>query len=77
MPFTALGLMPELTRALADRGYAEPTPVQSRVIPEILAGRDILAGAQTGTGKTAGFTLPIRSTKAFALTASISGCARK
>jgi ATP-dependent RNA helicase RhlE len=59
MPFTALGLMPELTRALADRGYAEPTPVQARVIPEILAGRDILAGAQTGTGKTAGFTLPI------------------
>src|SRR4030095_1891678 len=59
MPFTALGLLPELTRALADRGYAEPTPVQARVIPEILAGRDILAGAQTGTGKTAGFTLPI------------------
>jgi ATP-dependent RNA helicase RhlE len=59
MPFASLGLMPELTRALADRGYAEPTPVQSRVIPEILAGRDILAGAQTGTGKTAGFTLPI------------------
>jgi ATP-dependent RNA helicase RhlE len=59
MPFTALGLMPELTRALADRGYAEPTPVQTRVIPEVLAGRDILAGAQTGTGKTAGFALPI------------------
>jgi ATP-dependent RNA helicase RhlE len=59
MPFAALGLMPELTRALAERGYAEPTPVQTRVIPEILAGRDLLAGAQTGTGKTAGFTLPI------------------
>ena len=59
MPFVSLGLMPELTSALADRGYAEPTPVQARVIPEILAGRDILAGAQTGTGKTAGFTLPI------------------
>jgi ATP-dependent RNA helicase RhlE len=59
MPFVALGLLPELTRALAERGYAEPTPVQTRVIPEILAGRDILAGAQTGTGKTAGFTLPI------------------
>lgn len=59
MPFTSLGLMPELTRALADRGYAEPTPVQTRVIPEVLAGRDILAGAQTGTGKTAGFALPI------------------
>ncbi|HKU12958.1 MAG TPA: DEAD/DEAH box helicase [Steroidobacteraceae bacterium] len=51
--------MPELTRALVERGYSEPTPVQTRVIPEILAGRDILAGAQTGTGKTAGFTLPI------------------
>ncbi|MGH8186041.1 MAG: DEAD/DEAH box helicase, partial [Steroidobacteraceae bacterium] len=59
MPFTTLGLMPELTRALADRGYTEPTPVQARVVPEVLAGRDILAGAQTGTGKTAGFTLPI------------------
>src|SRR4051812_22264445 len=59
MPFAALGLIPELTRALADRGYTEPTPVQARVIPEILAGRDILAGAQTGTGKTAGFTLPL------------------
>jgi ATP-dependent RNA helicase RhlE len=59
MPFASLGLMPELTRALADRNYTEPTPVQARVIPEILAGRDILAGSQTGTGKTAGFTLPL------------------
>ncbi|HEY5809722.1 MAG TPA: DEAD/DEAH box helicase [Povalibacter sp.] len=59
MPFASLGLMPELTRALADRGYTDPTPVQARVIPEILAGRDLLAGAQTGTGKTAGFTLPL------------------
>ena len=59
MPFASLGLMPELVRALADRQYSEPTPVQARVIPEILAGRDMLAGAQTGTGKTAGFTLPI------------------
>ena len=59
MPFSALGLIPELSRALADRGYTAPTPVQAGVIPEILAGRDVLAGAQTGTGKTAGFTLPI------------------
>jgi ATP-dependent RNA helicase RhlE len=59
MSFADLGLLPELTRALAERGYSEPTPVQTRVIPEILAGRDLLAGAQTGTGKTAGFTLPI------------------
>lgn len=59
MPFAALGLIPELTRALADRGYSAPTPVQSRVIPPVLARRDILAGSQTGTGKTAGFTLPL------------------
>jgi ATP-dependent RNA helicase RhlE len=59
MPFSQLGLLPELTRALADRQYSVPTPIQARVIPEILAGRDILAGAQTGTGKTAGFTLPL------------------
>jgi len=59
MPFDSLGLIPELTRALADRGYSDPTPVQAQVIPEILAGRDILAGSQTGTGKTAGFTLPL------------------
>jgi ATP-dependent RNA helicase RhlE len=59
MQFADLGLLPELTRALADRNYAQPTPIQYKVIPEILAGRDILAGAQTGTGKTAGFTLPL------------------
>ena len=59
MSFSDLGLIPELTRALVDRGYSEPTPVQAGVIPEILAGRDVLAGAQTGTGKTAGFTLPV------------------
>jgi len=59
MSFADLGLLPELLRALADRNYVEPTPVQSQVIPEILAGRDILAGSQTGTGKTAGFTLPL------------------
>jgi len=59
MSFDSLGLAPELLRALSDRGYTEPTPVQSRAIPEIFAGRDLLAGAQTGTGKTAGFTLPI------------------
>ena len=59
MSFDSLGLLPELTRALVERGYSEPTPVQTRVIPEILAGRDLLAGAQTGTGKTAGFVLPM------------------
>jgi len=57
--FQSLGLKPELLRAVAESGYETPTPVQARAIPEILAGRDLLAGAQTGTGKTAGFTLPI------------------
>ena len=59
MSFQTLGLKPELLRAIADSGYETPTPVQARAIPEVLAGRDLLAGAQTGTGKTAGFTLPI------------------
>ena len=59
MSFATLGLMPEIVRAVTERGYNDPTPVQARAIPEILAGRDILAGAQTGTGKTAGFTLPL------------------
>ena len=59
MSFDTLGLSAELLRAVADQGYNEPTPVQSQAIPLILQGRDMLAGAQTGTGKTAGFTLPM------------------
>jgi len=59
MSFDSLGLSAELLRAVAEQGYSEPTPVQRRAIPVILEGRDILAGAQTGTGKTAGFTLPL------------------
>jgi ATP-dependent RNA helicase RhlE len=59
MSFDSLGLLAELRRAVADQGYTEPTPVQAQAIPAILAGRDIMAGAQTGTGKTAGFTLPM------------------
>jgi len=57
--FESLGLAAELVRAVADEGYTKPTPVQAESIPYILAGRDVLAGAQTGTGKTAGFTLPM------------------
>jgi ATP-dependent RNA helicase RhlE len=59
MSFSTLGLAAELVRAVAEKGYSEPTPVQRQAIPLILAGRDIMAGAQTGTGKTAGFTLPL------------------
>jgi ATP-dependent RNA helicase RhlE len=59
LTFDTLGLRPESLRAIADQGYAEPTPVQAQAIPAILSGRDVLAGAQTGTGKTAAFVLPM------------------
>ena len=59
MSFSTLGLTPDLLRAVAAQGYTEPTPVQRESIPLVLAGRDLLAGAQTGTGKTAAFVLPI------------------
>ncbi len=59
MSFSALGLAPELLRAVAAQGYTTPTPVQREAIPLVLAGRDLLAGAQTGTGKTAAFVLPM------------------
>ncbi len=59
VPFTSLGLAEPLLRAIADAGYTTPTPIQAQAIPLVLAGGDLLAAAQTGTGKTAGFTLPI------------------
>ncbi len=59
MTFADLGLRPEILNALADLGYKEPSPIQAAVIPVALAGHDVLAAAQTGTGKTAGFSLPM------------------
>ena len=59
MSFKTLGLSEPLLKAIAEQGYTEPTPIQKQAIPTILTRRDVLAGAQTGTGKTAGFTLPL------------------
>ena len=59
MSFDSLGLSEALLKAIADQGYTTPTPIQVKAIPPILAGKDVLAGAQTGTGKTAGFSLPL------------------
>ncbi|WP_242600833.1 ATP-dependent RNA helicase RhlE, partial [Erwinia billingiae] len=59
MSFDSLGLNADILRAVAEQGYDEPTPIQRQAIPVVLAGRDLMASAQTGTGKTAGFTLPV------------------
>lgn len=59
MDFNSLGLSAETLRAVAEQGYSTPTPIQAKAIPVVLQGRDLLAAAQTGTGKTAGFTLPL------------------
>ena len=59
MTFDELGLTPEVLKAVAETGYTEPTPIQAQAIPHVLAGKDVLGIAQTGTGKTASFTLPM------------------
>jgi ATP-dependent RNA helicase RhlE len=59
MTFEELGLLPELLKAVAEAGYTEPTPIQARAIPVVLLGKDVMGCAQTGTGKTAGFVLPL------------------
>ena len=59
MRFDELGLAPELLRAISEEGYTEPTPIQAQAIPIVLSGKDLMGGAQTGTGKTAAFTLPL------------------
>ena len=59
MLFEQLGLSADLLRAISDQGYTKPTPIQEQAIPVILGGHDVMGGAQTGTGKTASFTLPM------------------
>jgi ATP-dependent RNA helicase RhlE len=79
MSFSKLGLSEELVRAVSEHGYTQPTPIQAQAIPAVLAGGDLLAGAQTGTGKTAGFVLPILqrlSTRGAAVVATAPGAAK-
>src|SRR2546429_7163840 len=59
MPFRTLGLEPRILKAVQEAGYTEPTPIQAAAIPQVLTGHDLIGIAQTGTGKTAAFTLPI------------------
>ena len=59
MSFNILGLSPELKKAIERKGYTNPSDIQLQAIPSIIEGNDIMAGAQTGTGKTAAFALPI------------------
>ena len=57
--FTDLGLSEPLLKAVREKGYDTPSPIQAQAIPAVISGRDVMAAAQTGTGKTAGFTLPL------------------
>jgi ATP-dependent RNA helicase RhlE len=59
MTFDELNLAPAILKAVREQGYENPTPIQAQAIPAVLQGQDLLAGAQTGTGKTAAFTLPM------------------
>ncbi len=59
MSFSTLGLSAPLLKAIEEQGYSEPTPIQAQSIPVVIQGKDIMAAAQTGTGKTASFVLPI------------------
>ncbi len=59
MSFDSLGLAESLLRAVHEAGYTTPTPIQAQAIPAVLSGGDVMGGAQTGTGKTAGFVLPM------------------
>jgi ATP-dependent RNA helicase RhlE len=70
--FAELGLRPELLKAVEEQGYTTPTPIQVQAIPHVLAGRDVMGGAQTGTGKTAGFTLPLLQRLAHHASTSVS-----
>jgi ATP-dependent RNA helicase RhlE len=70
--FAELGLRLELLKAVAEQGYTTPTPIQVQAIPHVLAGRDVMGGAQTGTGKTAGFTLPLLQRLAHHANTSVS-----
>src|SRR6201746_2626926 len=76
MTFAALSLAPPLLRALAEEGYANPTPIQAQSIPMLLEGRDVLGMAQTGTGKTAAFALPLLHRLAMAPRPAPKGGAR-
>jgi len=77
MSFSSLGLSEGLLRAVADQGYRSPTAIQQHAIPIVLAGGDLLAGAQTGTGKTAGFVLPLLERLSARTAASHAGSSRK
>ncbi|HSG06203.1 MAG TPA: DEAD/DEAH box helicase, partial [Nitrospiria bacterium] len=59
--FEELGLHPDILKALSEKGYVRPTPIQAEAIPQLLEGKDLIGGSQTGTGKTAAFSLPILS----------------